>query len=300
MLPLLLLLLIASVFAGEEDELEVLVPGIAGMSVMATTFNALAHGVTFQREQGILKRVRGTPIPAASYLGGLVASAVANAILQVALVVAIGNLVYGVDWPQSPLALAGWTALGVTCFGSLGVAFSHAIPNTDAAPAYENAVFLPLIFISGVFYSADSLPRALEAIAEALPLKPLVDGLSSAIVGGPVARRPLWPSWASRPWQAWRWRCASSAGSSQESEPQAVPVAAQPALVLAVVRAAAPRAAARSAASGRAPRGGRPRARRRSRGSPPGASSSRQLKLIAPSDEQLAQRVRWPRIVRRV
>ena len=183
-LPLLLLLLIASVFADDADELNVLIPGIAGMSVMATTFNALAFNITFLREQGILKRVRGTPMPVASYFAGLLASAVANAAVQVALVVAIGNLIYGVDWPRDPLLLAGFTALGVTAFGALGIAFSHAIPNFDSAPAYVNAVFLPAIFISGVFYSADSLPRALEAIAQALPLKHLIDGLSAAIVGG--------------------------------------------------------------------------------------------------------------------
>ena len=68
--------------------------------------------------------------------------------------------------------------LGVVCFAALGIAFSHAIPNEDAAPAYTNAVFLPLIFISGVFYSSDDLPEALKAIAEALPLKHLIDGLS--------------------------------------------------------------------------------------------------------------------------
>ena len=183
-LPLLFLLLVATAFAGEEDELNVLVPGIAGMSVMATTFNALIHAIVFQREQGILKRVRGTPMPAASYLAGMIGSAIANTVIAVALVVVIGNLVYGVDWPRDPLLLAGFTLLGVTCFGALGVAFAHAIPNVDAAPAYQNAVFLPLIFISGVFYSADSLPAALEAIATALPLKPLVDGMAEAIVGG--------------------------------------------------------------------------------------------------------------------
>jgi ABC-2 type transport system permease protein len=185
-LPLLLLLLIASVFASDDDELNVLIPGIAGMSVMATTFNALAFNLTFLREQGILKRVRGTPVPAASYLGGLLGSAVVNAFVQVALVVMIGNLVYGVDWPDDVAALIGWTALGVTCFGALGIAFSHAIPNFDAAPAYANAVFLPMLFISGVFYSTDTLPRALEWLAQILPLKHVIDGLSAAIVGKAV------------------------------------------------------------------------------------------------------------------
>jgi ABC-2 type transport system permease protein len=183
-LPLLLLALVASAFGSDQDELEVLVPGIAGLSVMATTFTALAYEVTFLREEGILKRVRGTPMPTASFVGGMVASAVANAFVQVAIVVAIGNVAYGVDWPAHPLVLAGFTALGVVCFGALGVAFSHAIPNVDAGPAYVNAVFLPLIFISGVFYSSDSLPTVLEGVAQALPLKHLIDGLSYAIVGG--------------------------------------------------------------------------------------------------------------------
>jgi ABC-2 type transport system permease protein len=183
-LPLLLLVLIAAAFAGDEDELEVLVPGVAGMGVLATTFTSLAFNLTLLRDEGVLKRVRGTPMPPSAYLAGLIGSAALNAFLQVGLVVAIGNLVYGVDWPSEPLLLVLFTGLGVVCFAALGVAFSHAIPNEDAAPAYTNAVFLPLIFISGVFYSADDLPEALKAIAEALPLKHLIDGLSEAIVGG--------------------------------------------------------------------------------------------------------------------
>lgn len=183
-LPLLFLVLIASVFARDREELNVLVPGIAGMAIMATTFSSLAFNLTFLREQGILKRIRGTPLPPASYLGGLIGSAVANALVQVALVVLIGHLVYDVSLPRDPAALAFFTVLGVSSFAALGIAFSHAIPNFDAAPAYVNAVFLPLIFISGVFYSTDTLPTALEVAAQALPLKHVIDGLSGAIVGG--------------------------------------------------------------------------------------------------------------------
>ena len=101
-LPLVLLLLVASVFADDDDELEVLIPGIAGMAIMATTFTALAFNMVFLREQGILKRIRGTPIPAGSYLGGLIGSAVVNAVVQVVLVFAIGKLVYDVDLPDEP------------------------------------------------------------------------------------------------------------------------------------------------------------------------------------------------------
>jgi len=191
LLPLLLLVLVASVFAGDPGELDVLVPGVAGMSVMATTFSALAFNLTFLREQGILKRVRGTPLPEASYLSGLLGSAVVNAFAQVALVILIGHYGYGVELPQDPLLLAGFTALGVVAFGALGIAFSHAIPNFDSAPAYVNAVFLPLILISGVFYSSDDLPALLDGAAQALPLTHLIDGLSAAIVGGSSAGSEL-------------------------------------------------------------------------------------------------------------
>jgi ABC-2 type transport system permease protein len=186
-LPLLLLVLIASAFGSEADELDILIPGIAGMSVLGTTFTALTYEMTWLREDGILKRVSGTPLPTASFIGGILASAVVNAFVQVGLVVVIGNLFYGVDWPAHWLSLVGFTALGVACFGALGVAFAHAVPNMDSAPAYVNAVFVPLIFISGVFYSAEDLPSVLEGIAEALPLKHLIDCLSYAIVGGDYA-----------------------------------------------------------------------------------------------------------------
>ena len=183
-LPLALLLLVASVFGSDQDELETLIPGIAGMSVMATTFNAMAYNLTFLREQGILKRVRGTPVPRPSYFAGFLGNAVANAFVQVLLVVVLGNLLYDVTWPQDWVALLVFTAVGVVAFGALGIAFSHAIPNFDSTAAYVNAVFLPAIFISGVFYSSDSLPRALDAVAEALPLKHVIDGFSGAIVSG--------------------------------------------------------------------------------------------------------------------
>jgi ABC-2 type transport system permease protein len=183
-LPLLLLVLTATAFGVDDDDLDILIPGIAGMGVLATTFTALAFNLTVLREDGVLKRIRGTPIPAGAYLAGLMGSVTLNAFLQVAMVVVVGNLAYGVDWPQDPLLLLLFTALGVICFAALGVAFSHAIPNEDAAPAYTNAIFLPVIFISGVFYSTDELPRALAVVADALPLKHLIDGLSEAMVGG--------------------------------------------------------------------------------------------------------------------
>ena len=184
LLPLIFLALFGAIFADQEADLQVIVPGIAGMAVMSTTFSALAMNITYLREAGVLKRIHGTPLPTSAYLAGIAGNAITNTLLQVVLITAAGSLVFGLDWPQDYFALVVFVAVGVTCFASLGVALAHAIPNFDSAPAYVNAVFLPMIFISGVFYDAENAPGFLRGIAEALPLKHLIDGLSGAMVTG--------------------------------------------------------------------------------------------------------------------
>jgi ABC-2 type transport system permease protein len=183
-LPLLFLFLLGAILAGDQDALDIIVPGIAGMSVMSTTFSALAMNLTFLREQGVLKRMRGTPLPSGSYLAALGANAVTNAAIQVLIVVVAGRLLFGIPWPLDVLQLVVFVAAGVACLASLGVAYSHLIPNFDSAPAFVNVVFLPVIFISGVFYDAEDAPSFLRDIARALPLTHVIDGLSAAMVTG--------------------------------------------------------------------------------------------------------------------
>ncbi len=92
LLPLLLLALFGAIFAGERAKLDVIVPGIAAMSVMSATFIALAYNVTLLRERGILKRLRGTPLTTSAWLAGVAANAVANTVLQLGLVIVAGQL----------------------------------------------------------------------------------------------------------------------------------------------------------------------------------------------------------------
>ncbi|HEX4364663.1 MAG TPA: ABC transporter permease [Solirubrobacteraceae bacterium] len=183
-LPLLFLALFGAIFSGDQKNLDVIVPGIAGMSIMTTTFVALAMNLVFLREQGVLKRLRGTPLPSGNYLAGLAANAVTNTAIQLAIVIAAGALVFGIGLPHDWFMLVTFAAAGVICLASLGVALSHAIPNFDSAPAYVQAVFLPVIVLSGVFYDANSAPSFLRDIAQALPLTHLIDGLSAAMVTG--------------------------------------------------------------------------------------------------------------------
>src|SRR2546421_4557891 len=184
MLPLLLLALFGAILHGNQHDLNVIVPGIAGMAVMSTTFTALAYNMTFLREQGVLKRIRGTPMPGISYLLGIAFNAVTNAALQIAIITVAGRVFFGTGWPRDWAELMVFVAAGVICFAALGVAFSHAIPNFESTSAYVNAVFLPLIFVSRGFYDAARAPGFINGIAQALPLKHLIDGLSGAMVKG--------------------------------------------------------------------------------------------------------------------
>ena len=184
-LPLLFLAAGGAILSGNQHQLNKLVPAIAAMSVMATTFTALAYNVVFLRERGVLKRIHGTPLPTPSYFAGLAANAVTNAALQIVIVVLAGRALFGIGWPQHAFELIVFVIAGVSCFAGLGVAFAHVIPNFESTAAYVNAVFLPVVFVSFYVFDSRSAPGFLRTIADALPLKPLIEGLSAAIVGGP-------------------------------------------------------------------------------------------------------------------
>ena len=182
--PLIFLLLFGAIFSGNEKALRIIIPGIAGMSIMATTFTALAINMTFLREEGVLKRIRGTPQPGGAYLSGVSANAVTNATIQIVLVTLAGKLLFGIGWPKDVLEVVVFAVAGVGTMAALGVAYSHVIPNFDAAPAYTNVVFLPVIFISGVFFDVQNAPKFLTDIAQVLPLAHIISGLRDGFSTG--------------------------------------------------------------------------------------------------------------------
>src|SRR6266576_5265310 len=184
LLPLLFLAGAGAILSGNQHNLNLLVPAIAGMSVMSTTFTALAYNIVFLRERGVLKRIRGTPLPTSSYLGGVAANAVTNTALQIAIIVVAGRVFFGIGWPKYWGSLILFVVVGVVCFAALGVVFAHVIPNFESTAAYVNAVFLPVVFISFFVFDSTSAPAFLKTIADALPLLPLIEGLSGAMVTG--------------------------------------------------------------------------------------------------------------------
>lgn len=183
-LPLLFLVAGGAILHGNQRQLDKLVPAIAGMSVMSTTFTALAYNIVFLRERGVLKRIRGTPLPAGSYLGGVAANAVTNTALQIAIVILAGRVAFGIGWPKEWIELVVFVLAGVACLAALGVAFAHVIPNFESTAAYVNAVFLPVVFVSFYAFDTTGAPEFIRNVADALPLKPLIDGLYGAMVTG--------------------------------------------------------------------------------------------------------------------
>src|SRR5215813_8272470 len=119
LLPLLFLAGGGAILAGNQPELNKLIPAIAGMSVMATTFTALAYNIVFLRERGVLKRIRGTPLPTLSYFGGVAANAVTNTALQIAIITVAGKVFFGLDWPPEFGSLVVFVVAGVVCFAAL-------------------------------------------------------------------------------------------------------------------------------------------------------------------------------------
>src|SRR5271165_6292928 len=172
LLPLLFLAGAGAALSGNQHQLDRLVPMIAGMSVMSTTFTALAYNIVFLRERGVLKRIRGTPLPTISYFGGVAANAVTNTALQIAIIVLAGKLLFNIGWPPYVGSLIVFVIVGVVAFAALGVAFAHVIPNFESTAAYVNAVFLPVVFVSFFAFDSSSAPGFLRTIADALPLKP--------------------------------------------------------------------------------------------------------------------------------
>jgi ABC-2 type transport system permease protein len=135
-------------------------------------------GVTLDRDAGILKRVRGTPLPAWMYLVGRMAHAVLIAILLVAIVAAFGALFYEVGFPWERVGqLLLVLAVAAATFCALGLAMSAAIPTADAAPAVVNATILPLLFISNVFIRLEDPPAWMDLLASIFPVRHFADAM---------------------------------------------------------------------------------------------------------------------------
>jgi ABC-2 type transport system permease protein len=164
------------------------VAAMAAFSVITACYTNIAISVSFQRDLGILKRTRGTPLPAAAYLTGRVIHAMIVAILLVILCAAFGKAFYHADVPSGVtlLKFAVILVVGAASFAALGLAVTAVIPNADASPAVVNASILPLLFLSGIFIPlGDNSPAWIRWVGRIFPVRHFADGMSAGFLGLP-------------------------------------------------------------------------------------------------------------------
>ncbi len=183
--PVMFLVIFASINTGNTvdflglDYNQYFVPGIICFGVISATYTNLAMTMSIRRDTGILKRLRGTPLPTGSLFGGLLLNALVISVILTAIVMIVGISFYDVvvpgHWPALIIALL----VGAGTFCALGVAISTAIPNADAAPAVVNGVLFPILFLSGVFFPVED-DTVIARIAAIFPIRPFVEAVFTA------------------------------------------------------------------------------------------------------------------------
>jgi ABC-2 type transport system permease protein len=175
--PVMFLVIFNLVFGGSTEkggftDSTFYVPALTAFAVISACYTNLAMNVSIARDQGRLKRVRGTPLPTWAYLIGKIANAITISALVVIIVLVIGVSFYGADisganWGEFAIGLV----VGAICFCALGMAIVPFIRNEDAAPAVVNATIFPLLFISDVFIPLPpSTPHWLTFISSLFPV----------------------------------------------------------------------------------------------------------------------------------
>jgi ABC-2 type transport system permease protein len=162
------------------------VSAMACFGVISACYTNIAISVTTQRDNGVLKRTNGTPLPSSIYLGARMLHSLFVAVLLVAITAAFGRVAYHADIPTG-LTLVRFLVMllaGAAAFCALGFAVTAVIPNADAAPAIVNATILPLLFLSGIFIPLGSnAPAWIVWIARIFPVRHFAEGMQAGFLG---------------------------------------------------------------------------------------------------------------------
>ncbi len=192
--PVLMLAIFATVFDAQDpfegSGLDVtfaqyFLPGMIATGVMLSSFQTLAIFIAVERDEGVLKRLRGTPLPASSYFLGKVGQVLVITAVQTALLLVVAAVAFDVPMPDDPgrwWTFAWVLLLGTSAGAVCGVAFSSLPRSGRSASAVVTPVVLVLQFISGVFFQFDSLPTWMQQLAALFPLKWMAQGMRSVFL----------------------------------------------------------------------------------------------------------------------
>jgi ABC-2 type transport system permease protein len=173
-----------AVAAKDVSYYDFLLPGFVAMGVMNASIIGMAVAVAQFRHQRILKRILATPLPPIRFLSAQVAARLLLALVQTALILAVGMLVFGGRVYGNIAWLFLLAAFANLIFLNIGFAVAGRSPNPDSAQGFANAVALPMMFFSGVFFPTDTLPQLLQRVVALLPLTPLIDAMRKISIDG--------------------------------------------------------------------------------------------------------------------
>ncbi len=166
---------------GETTQTTFIIPAIVTFSIINSQYTAVASVIVFARDQGLLKRFRGTPLTAWAYMFGRIAHSTLIGLLLVAITVAAGALFYGVEVPTTTMpAFIATLLIAIATFSALGTAITTVIPNAEAGTAIINFSILPLLFLSDVFIVFQDPPAWLEVVRNLFPVIHVVKALFTA------------------------------------------------------------------------------------------------------------------------
>jgi ABC-2 type transport system permease protein len=189
--PVLMIVIFASIFDGEIGGgvrfTQYFVTGMIATGLMTAGFQALAIQIPIERDRGVLKRLRGTPMPPWVYCAGKVPMVAFIAVAETILLLTVATLLFGLELPSSGrlwLTFLWVAALGTTACTLCGIAFSSLARTGRSAPAVVTPVALVLQFISGVFFVFTDLPAWMQQVAAVFPLKWMCQGLRAVFLPG--------------------------------------------------------------------------------------------------------------------
>ena len=177
-------LTVIDVQARSQRYIDFLIPGLLALTIMQISVAGSGYNIVEYRRKGILKRLFVTPIRPMHFIGGLVLSRLVITVIQVSFLLAVAVILLGVPVEGNVIELLGLIILGSSIFLSLGFFMGSIAKTQQAIMLLGNLITLPQMFLSGVFFSIDSMPDLLQPVARLLPLSYVVSSVREVIVNG--------------------------------------------------------------------------------------------------------------------
>lgn len=165
-----------------------LVPGLVGLNIMGTGIWSIGFAIVQARTRKLLKRLLATPMRRSEYLASLVLARLVFLLLEVAAIVGVSRLAFGIPVNGSLLLLGVVSLVGAMAFGGLGILLASRAQTVEAVSGLMNVAMLPMWLFSGVFFSSQNFPAAMQPFIQALPLTALNDALRAVMIDGAGAR----------------------------------------------------------------------------------------------------------------